>query len=595
MFVGPVCHYELVRIARSRRTFVLRSVFGLVVLGIVGVSYAFQSGPMRPWYSPGRLTISEMSELSQSIFWMTASALTALVLGLTPALVADAIASERQRKTLDDVLVSQLNSVEIIVGKLAARLVHVGVFPVLVLPILSLLTLLGGIEPVGLVLCYAALLATAYFLAGLSVLASVLSRRPRDAMGLAYGLTSLWLFAPLAVALAQSFLPVQWAEPLHRLIEVARWVGPPSPLGLLTNTGSMLSASADALWREIEWIVGMELAYGTLFIAGAAWQLRPASQRQGARSARRGRPGQSARRWFAVRACTDEPVFWKEAYFTPVAGGLGKRLARLVGFVLLGAAFVGGCVGSVHAFREVIGLIDGSTHGYRMAFNIGLRFGTGALFFLWMLWLGGVTAASLSSEREQDTWISLLSTPLEARDILRGKMLGALRATAHFGVTIVALWFLGLFAGAVHPLGFLSASIVLALCTWFVIALGTYQSLRAKATWHARLWTQGIVVAPQFCCLFPLPSVGTLLGYSLWSYNEITQLPELSLRRDGGPIIFMVFWFVGGVAFYGVMAYVWTRSAFRSFDTVAGRPQQPREAEVVLKPWEPDEATGEIA
>ena len=50
------------------------------------------------------------------------------VLLLTPTLVAGVIADERQRKTLHYLLASRLSSGEIILGKLAARLLHVGVF-----------------------------------------------------------------------------------------------------------------------------------------------------------------------------------------------------------------------------------------------------------------------------------------------------------------------------------------------------------------------------------------------------------------------------------------------------------------------------------
>ena len=90
------------------------------------------------------------------------------MLGLTPALVADAIASERVRKTLHYLLASPLGSGEIVLGKLAARLLGVGVYPALALPIVSLLTLIGGVSPAGLVLGYLALASSAYFLASLA-------------------------------------------------------------------------------------------------------------------------------------------------------------------------------------------------------------------------------------------------------------------------------------------------------------------------------------------------------------------------------------------------------------------------------------------
>ena len=154
------------------------------------------SGPSAPWYSPGEFSIGETARFGQALFASIMAAQAAMVLGLTPALVADAIASERQRKTLHHLLASPLGSGEIVLGKLAARLLAVGMYPALVLPIMSLLTLIGGVSPAGLVLGYAALASSAYFLAGLALLASVLARRPRDAIGAAYLLTAAWLFLP---------------------------------------------------------------------------------------------------------------------------------------------------------------------------------------------------------------------------------------------------------------------------------------------------------------------------------------------------------------------------------------------------------------
>ena len=214
MFVGPLCYFELVRMARRGRLFALRFAFGLVLLGIVAVNYLGHSRPMRLWSSPEAFSIAEMAQFGQALFASIMAAQAALVLGLTPALVADAIASERQRKTLDHLLASPLDGGEIVLGKLASRVLGVGVFPALVLPIMSLLTLIGGVSPAGLVLGYAALASSAYFLAGLALLASVLARRPRDAIGAAYSLTAAWLFIPPLLEVYAPSLFSSWPE--HR-------------------------------------------------------------------------------------------------------------------------------------------------------------------------------------------------------------------------------------------------------------------------------------------------------------------------------------------------------------------------------------------
>src|SRR2546425_65266 len=107
MFAGPVCHFELVRIARRGRSFTLRFVFGLVLLGIIAVNYVGSSGPGGPWYRPGEFSIGELARFGRVLFGAIMAAQAALVLGLTPAIVADAIASERQRKTLHYLLASR--------------------------------------------------------------------------------------------------------------------------------------------------------------------------------------------------------------------------------------------------------------------------------------------------------------------------------------------------------------------------------------------------------------------------------------------------------------------------------------------------------
>ena len=83
---------------------------------------------------------------ARTIFVTFAVVQAVVVLLLTPALVGGAIADERQRKTLHYLLTSELSSVEIVMGKLAARLLQVGVLVALGLPVVSLIGLFGGVD-----------------------------------------------------------------------------------------------------------------------------------------------------------------------------------------------------------------------------------------------------------------------------------------------------------------------------------------------------------------------------------------------------------------------------------------------------------------
>jgi ABC-type transport system involved in multi-copper enzyme maturation permease subunit len=573
MLGGPVFHFELVRTARRRRTFALRFVFGLIVLGIVAASYLGEYGPEQMWTGARSLSLGESAQFGQALFAAMMAAQAALVLGLMPALAADAIASERQRKTLHYLLASRLTSAEIVMGKLGARLLNVAVYPVLALPILSLITLIGGVAPASLVLGYVAIASSAYFLAGMALVASVLARRPRDAVGATYSATAAWLFVPGLINGLLYFLPPPLAPVGEGVSTALEWVWPANPIELVTNAAARFGTGPDELRRFTLWMVASHAVHGTLLAALACWQLRPAFARQEARTVRPSRAARAARRLFLIRPCGEDPVFWKEAYFSALAGGFGRQSSRVTLFLLLVMAVSAAIVGFCFVFPELwengySGAWRGSGYERRMVLNIALRVGTALLNAIWLLWLGGATAAGITSEREQDTWTSLLATPLEGREIVLGKMLGPLRATAPTGVTIGVLWSIGLVAGAVHPLGFLHALVELTLLVWFTTALGTYVSLKSQTTWKARLWTQGILVAPHVCCFFPIPSALVLLGFSLWSYSDVSEL----MGSLGG--LGSVFYFLWGMLVYGAAAALLTHAALRGFDAIADRPRR---------------------
>jgi ABC-type Na+ efflux pump permease subunit len=583
LFLGPVCHFELVRIARRGRLFTLRFLFGLLLLGIITANYLGHFGASQSLFGTG--TQRQMAGFGQVLFGSIIAALAILVLALTPALAADAIASERQRKTLEYLLASRLASHEIVLGKLAARLINVAVYPALILPVVSLLTLIGGVSPAVLILAYVTVTASAYFLTALALLASVLSRRTRDAVGSAYLLTAAWLFMPALLELWLSLLPPSWLELRHIAEVVASWVWPANPLEL-AGTAARSGGSADLLARDTLWLTGSLAFHGTLISAIAIWQLRPAFRRHEGRAGQPSRIARHVRRWWPVRPCGDDPVFWKEAFFTPATGGLGSRIVRIIMYSVLGLMVVGILIASWGAFQELLtyGYGAGSTQQYehRMMLNIALRYGGALAILIWLLSLAGQAAAGITAEREQDTWTSLLATPLEGREILRGKMLGPLRATAPVGAAIGTVWLIGTAVGSVHPLGLINAALVLGLLIWFALALGTHRSLHAKGTWQARLWAQGILIAPNVCCLLPIPSPGMLAGLSLWSYVEIQELPNALSQAEALVILLLMAYYLAGIAVYGGAASLRPRRALRGFDAVADRPRRAPGDDVVL-------------
>ena len=212
--LGPVMRYELITTARRRRYYFLRVIYGLFLLASSGSLFTAVGGSrIRP-----AGTLTEIQAFAEDAFIQFAGVQGIGLLLLIPALVAGIISDEYQRKTLHYLLASRLSSAEIVLGKLGARLVHVVAFVALGLPIVSLLMLYGGLNPVNIFYVYMGTATLVLFASGFSILISILARRPRDAILATYGLGALWL---LAAALAPGHFAIistgrsWWVPPVN--------------------------------------------------------------------------------------------------------------------------------------------------------------------------------------------------------------------------------------------------------------------------------------------------------------------------------------------------------------------------------------------
>src|SRR5262249_54855100 len=97
----------------------------------------------------------------------------AAVLLLTPIYAAGAIAEEKERRTLEFLLATDLSGREIVLGKFISRVANLALLVATTLPILGLTQLWGGVDPTLVLAGFVLTAATMLSLAGLSVLNSV--------------------------------------------------------------------------------------------------------------------------------------------------------------------------------------------------------------------------------------------------------------------------------------------------------------------------------------------------------------------------------------------------------------------------------------
>jgi len=594
MLPGPVFTAELITTARRARYYVVRLLYGLILLLIVWINYV--DPPMGPRPRWGQeMTIQEMANFADGMFSTFSIVQCLMVLALTPPLFGGAIVDEKQRKTLHYLLASPLTSAEIVLGKLAARMLHVGVFVSLGLPVMSLLSLFGGVDPGLVIASYSAALSTAFFLAGLSILVSTITRRVREAIALIFVLELGWLLLPPLIDTLTSW-QWPWLYPWIRTVNDSVYATHP-----LVALGR-LSGRRGAIGLEpVYWLVGLQLLYGSLFVLLAVWRLRPIfkSQEGGAGQGRLARLNARLGRWrwrlWAKPDCGDDPMIWKELHSVRTSG-LMKVFVLLVG-LSLGSFLVYGLISlGSRAFYEMLSWGYGSAwkDGARNDFNAFLRYVCTIVYLIWILCVSAMAAGGVTTEREADTWVSLIGTPLDGSEILRAKMIGAAWGVRLLGALLIVLWTLGLLCGSVHPAGFLIVLLEAAVFSWFAIALGTCASLWSKSTLRAQATTIAILVVLNggylLCCI-PLSPSTMIVSFgctpfieaiSLLSFEDVrgmltTSSQSMSRRFETEAIITCVM----GTLAYAAGAFMLTMTAIGGFDRAVDRPRSPEGQPIV--------------
>src|SRR5829696_1051280 len=183
--VGPVLAYDVLRVGRKPRVIWFRLAYAILLAGLCAWVY-FTWYAMAQYRGGGTVRPKDLSRLAETFFSVYMVVQFILVCVLTPASVAGAIADEKERRTLEFLLATDLRDREILFGKLASRVGSLLLFLLAGLPILGLMQFFGGIDPNLVVAAFVATVVVVLSLSAVGIAASVLSRRARDAIALTY-------------------------------------------------------------------------------------------------------------------------------------------------------------------------------------------------------------------------------------------------------------------------------------------------------------------------------------------------------------------------------------------------------------------------
>jgi ABC-type transport system involved in multi-copper enzyme maturation permease subunit len=378
----------------------------------------------------------------------------AMVLLVAPAATAGSLCLDRARGTLAHMLMTDLSSSEIVIGKVAARMIPVFGIVLCVLPIPAMGTLLGGIDPdllagSGLVALGAAVTGCTAALA-----LSTWGTKTHEVLLATYAGWALWLLA----------LPMWWG---YRQVN-----GGMAPPRWLENANPMWLVAAPYLWPGTVGLADQFIFFCASLAASAALTAFAATQlrRVAVGSGRQSRSGFSRRpisrildrlsRLVPGPSLDANPVLWREWHRRRPS-----RWARTVWCMY--------AVMTIGLSLTLVAITPGSNVIRRNVASVGNGFQAG----IGLLLLSVAAATVLAEERVRGNLEILLATPLSTRSIVWGKWWGTFRAVPVLAICpgVVAAVLSregGRWEGTVMIVGLFAAygaavtSLGLALATW---------------------------------------------------------------------------------------------------------------------------------
>ena len=537
--LGPVFASEWLTITRRWQVYAGRMLFvGLLLFGLFCVWLAQVAG--RPVGS-----IQEQAATGQAFFAAIVNVEFILIFAVTPTALAGAICADKERGNLLPMLLTDLSNAEIVLGKLAGRLVPVVGMVICTLPVLATGSLLGGIDPLALAGALVLGITLAILVGSIALVFSTHGTRTYEVVLATMGVEAIWLLSgPIWWQLREVF---NWSNP-------PRWVRDLNPFDLAF---APYGRPTEIDWFDYAAFCALALGIAAGLIGLSIWRVRSAAVAgsEGRRSSRAA-AGRSDR----MAQLDRDPVGWYERHRRQPTRWMHNMVGAYFGFAIL----FGGI-----AIYDGIWPRPGFAYGWFPSYVVGFAVAIGLPLIL-------LTAAtSTSDERTRGSLDVLLAAPVSTRRIVMAKWWASLRPVALLVPipTLVVLplaWNTGrwleatLIPAAIILWGALAASLGLALATWIprptravtaAVVLYTLGSLGWPVTMIALTGGDG-----PWC--WPLTAISPY-------YNAFFATENIAEARH---YWFVVEWFcLAWVVVHAVMAGGLLLAVLATFDRALGR------------------------
>jgi len=479
---GPIFDKELRVSSRRRRSYSLRFFYVLVLMFFIAAV----------WLSvvdvQGSATVqqSRMAEAGRQIitgievFQFVAMQILAVVM------LSNAVSDEVYHRTLGLLMTTAISSLQIVLGKVLSRLLQLILLLAITFPVLAIVRVLGGVSWGYLLSSLCITLTAAIFAGSLSLLISIRNRRAYAViLQTLFILTSFYFILPMVIAtrggqmsgplsMGQSSLNPSLAVVLLHINPVA---------GIALTTSQALSPVGQALPYSWPLQCVAMLGLSALVLAWATVVVRKVALRQATgqldawfkpKRQKRRSPAPIAADagdcpQGAIKRVVGPPVIWRELR-APFIQGVDNR-NNYIGL----AVTIGTLLFTYLSWARAKYLDESFVHvSYVMLFG-----------FLGTVVNVVFATTRITSEKESQSWLLLLATPLSDGEILFGKAVSAVRRCVPLWGLLAGHVILFVIVGYIHAIAAVHLFLLVAWVTCFVTGAGLYFGVRFTRTTSA--------------------------------------------------------------------------------------------------------------
>ncbi len=460
MFIGPVFTREIVTIPRGWQFFFSRALYVAALFGLVLTAWLILIG------SQEVRSLGDLSRFGAAVFAVIAPLQLAMAIAFSALLTAAAVAQEKDRRTLDLLLLTNLTNSELVLGKLLASMLGVLVLIVAAIPLLMLISLLGGVSYMQIARVVGVTLTAALLAGSLGSTLALWREKSFQTLAMTALMIVLWLLGGEVIAagvLGRAWLGMsaaQWAagltplraifaamEPFHTQSAGLPWVGGPVSMFMWVTAATGLLLNLIAIARVRVWNPSQEL--------------QPQAENNSGDGPVRNVHAVDIK----TRHVWDNPILWREictwAYGKKI---IVVRIAYLLVFAVCAMSLVA-MLGEESGRSAAGDLLPATARPVVSLIVVGL------------LLVNALAVTSLTGERDIRALDLLLVTDLTPKEIVFGK-LGGIFYNAKEMILLPIVLAIGLWAmGRLGTENFIFFTIGLLVLDGFVAILGIHAGM----------------------------------------------------------------------------------------------------------------------